>query len=112
MTDKYGSLQEILGRAVEYIQSADFQGAKEQLQLAFAIDVNAPQIHNLLGIMFELKNDEAVAMRHYRAAANLDGTYRPALANLYRLGEFGRKKNNIDYGLDVLSLRQRMENQK
>ena len=50
MTEKYGSLQEILGRAVEYIQTSDFQGAKEQIQLAFAIDVNAPQIHNLLGI--------------------------------------------------------------
>jgi len=108
MSETQVSFQEIVERAIQYLKAADFQGAKEQLQLAFALDMNAPQVHNLIGIMFELKHEESLAMRHYRASATLDGTYRPALENLYRLGTSDRKRKAIDYGSGYESLTQRV----
>ncbi len=40
--------------------------------------------------------DYKTALKHYRAALALDGTYRPAIENLYRLGQ--GKKSPILFG--------------
>ena len=49
---------------------------------------NAPQPHNLLGIVMEKEGDHASAMRHFRAAYALDPTYLPARQNLDHYGTF------------------------
>ena len=49
---------------------------------------NAPEPHNLLGIVMEKEGDHAGAMRHFRAAYALDPTCLPARQNLDHYGTF------------------------
>ena len=44
--------------------------------------------HNLLGIYLEKTGDHIEAMRHFRAACDLEPTYRPAEQNLIMFGTF------------------------
>jgi len=55
--------------------------------------------HHYLGIRCELSKEYNLAIRHYRAALALDGTYRPVIENLYRLGQ--GKKAPILFGDEV-----------
>ncbi len=48
----------------------------------------APQPHNLLGVVLEKLGNHADAMRHFRAAMDLDPTYSPARQNLTTYGTF------------------------
>lgn len=49
---------------------------------------DAPQPHNLLGLLLEKQNDHPKAMKHFRAAWVLDPTYLPARQNLDCYGTF------------------------
>lgn len=49
---------------------------------------DAPEPHNLLGLVLEAKRDHLAAMRHFRAAYALDPTYLPAQHNLDHFGTF------------------------
>lgn len=49
---------------------------------------NAPQPHNLLGVLLEKKGDKVMAMKHFRAAYALDPTYLPTRHNLDLFSEF------------------------
>lgn len=49
---------------------------------------HAPQPHNLLGIVLEMRGDHKAAMRHFRAAWSLDPGYAPARHNLDTYGTF------------------------
>lgn len=51
----------------------------------------APQPHNLLGVVLEKLGAHADAMRHFRAAMDLDPTYAPARQNLMTYGTFYSK---------------------
>ncbi len=42
--------------------------------------------HNLMGLLLEKQNDHVKAMKHFRAAAALDPTYKPASWNLAYFG--------------------------
>lgn len=54
---------------------------------AFEQDCECAMIQVYLGILNEIENHQAKAMRHYRAALALDGTNDLALYNMYRLGD-------------------------
>ena len=58
---------------------------------------DAPQPHNLMGILCEKCGNHACAMRHFRAAYALDPDYRPAQANLETFGTFF-SRGKIDFG--------------
>ena len=49
---------------------------------------HAPQPHNLMGILFEMRDDHVTAMKHFRAAWSLDPTYIPARHNLSNFASF------------------------
>lgn len=49
---------------------------------------DAPQPHNILGILLEKTGHHPEAMNHFRAALALDATYRPAEENLETYGTF------------------------
>lgn len=44
--------------------------------------------HNLMGLLLEQENQHTDAMKHFRAAADLDPTYEPAEWNLESFGGF------------------------
>ena len=54
---------------------------------------HAPQPHNLMGILYEMRDDRASAMKHFRAAWSLDPTYLPARHNLNCFASFSRVGN-------------------
>lgn len=49
---------------------------------------DAPEVHNLLGLVLEKQGEHAIAMKHFRAALALDETYIPARQNLECFGTF------------------------
>lgn len=86
----------VFKHAIACLQQRDFESLTTLLPGLFESDPDLPQYHLMLGIYHELGHHDALAMRHYRAALALDGTYAPALNNLYRLGD--GKHAPIDYG--------------
>lgn len=61
---------------------------------------HAPEPHNLLGILAETTGNLSLAGRHYRAAYDLDPTYKPAIRNLERITSFDYRVGNTnpDFG--------------
>jgi tetratricopeptide (TPR) repeat protein len=55
---------------------------------AFKLNNNSPKIHNILGVLSEIKRDKALAIKHYRAALGLDPSYKPAIKNLENITSF------------------------
>lgn len=49
---------------------------------------DAPEPHNLYGIILEKQRDTVGAMKHFRAAWALDPSYAPARQNMDRFGSF------------------------
>ncbi|TGE35138.1 hypothetical protein E4K67_26990 [Desulfosporosinus fructosivorans] len=49
---------------------------------------NAPEVHNLYGVLAELTGDLGLAGKHYRAAYALDPAYKPSSRNLERITSF------------------------
>ena len=49
---------------------------------------HAPQPHNLMGVLYEIRNDHVGALKHFRAAWSLDPTYVPARHNLDNFASF------------------------
>ena len=63
---------------------------------------HAPQPHNLMGILFEMKKNHISAMKHFRAAWALDPTYLPARHNLDTYASF---QPSGQYAFDEKDLR-------
>ena len=97
-TDK-GNFIENIRQASERLRIRDYDCAYSLIVEAMCADPNAPQPHNLLGILYELSGDGNLARRHYRAAYSLDPTYKPACSNLERIcTDFSNKLRSYDYG--------------
>lgn len=60
----------------------------DRIRNAMAACPDAPQPHNLLGIVLEKQGRHTEAMRHFRAAWALDPTYIPAEQNLETYATF------------------------
>ena len=94
------SFSEILQQIAVSLRSRDIETARDLIKQAVILNIDAPEPHNYLGILYEMTGDEIAARKHYRAAYALDPTYKPACRNLERLAEFkiGFKSRNYDYG--------------
>ena len=93
-TDDYRSLIELTKR---HISDRAFAPARETARKAIAADPAQPEAYNLLGALLEIKGAWLEAQKFYRAALDIDPTYKPAHANLDRvtsLDKFGK----IDLG--------------
>ena len=81
-------LQALCDGVRKYAKAHDYQKCVEMICEAMGKFPNAPQPHNLLGIVMEKEGDHAGAMRHFRAAYALDPAYLPARQNLDHYGTF------------------------
>lgn len=90
----------LISEAIKSLKSKDTESSKSFISDAMILNLDAPQPHNLLGILNEIKGDDSLARKHYRAAYALDPTYTPACHNLERLVmlEWGPQKRDYDYG--------------
>ena len=77
----------------EYLSKGNFDECEKIIYKAMYKYPHAAQPHNLLGIFLEKTGDHIEAMRHFRAACDLEPTYKPAEQNLIVFGTFcpGRK---------------------
>lgn len=73
-----------------------------QYKSAYAMTVQAmhdfpdrAEPHNLLGIYYMMRQQHALAMRHFRAAWALDPTFAPARTNLEQYGSFDKPKTFV-----------------
>ena len=77
----YGSLIELAKRQ---ISDRNFRIARQTVRKAISNDPSQPEAYNLLGALLEIKGDCLGAQKFYRAAIDIDPTFRPARENLNR----------------------------
>ncbi|MFP4017570.1 MAG: response regulator [Halanaerobiales bacterium] len=94
------SFEGILNLAKAEINKKNFNDAIDLLKKASSQDSEKPEPFNLMGIIYELKNQQAKAMKMYRAALALDPSYRPATDNIQRASETTTQPdiNDMDLG--------------
>jgi len=92
----YVSLIELTKRN---ISDRGFSAARETARKAIAKDPAKPEAYNLLGALLEIKGDWLEAQKFYRAALDIDPTFKPAWANLKRTTSWN-KFGGIDLGPD------------
>lgn len=87
-----------LAYAKNCIVARQLDKATEHLQRAVAGEPAKPEAFNLLGVLYELRNDIRNAQRMYRAALALDPTYRPAAENLHRTTQMRYTREGMSFG--------------
>ncbi|MBU2648636.1 response regulator [bacterium] len=90
----YGSLIELTKR---FISDRCFKKAIITVRKAIGIDPSQPEAYNMYGALLEMTDDWLEALKFYRAALDINPTYKPARMNLDRVtswNKFGR----IDMG--------------
>ena len=85
---KSGPLDHLCSLVRESVKLGDFEDCLHAIRNAMAEYPDAPQPHNLLGIVLEKQGNHPSAMRHFRAAWALDPTYLPAEENLKTYATF------------------------
>ena len=75
--------------------SGNFAECEKQIADIMSIYPHAPQPHNLMGVLFEMRNDHTTAIKHFRAAWSLDPTYIPARHNLDNFASFYSEKRFV-----------------
>jgi CheY-like chemotaxis protein len=70
--------------AKRHISDRSFVTARDIARKAIAIDPARAVAYNLYGALLEIKGDRLEAQKFYRAALDIDPTYKPARANLER----------------------------
>jgi FixJ family two-component response regulator len=69
--------------------------AKAVVHKALAKDPSKPEAYNLLGAFLECRGDRIEAQKFYRAALEIDPSFKPARANLERTGSL-KKSGKIE----------------
>ena len=101
--EKPADYRTLIDQSRNRIREGAFEAAWDNARRAVATDPARPEAYNLLGALLEIKHQGLEAQKFYRAALEIDPTYRPAGENLERitsrrqigpidLGEGGEKK--------------------
>ena len=83
-----GTLDCLCSQVREAVRQGELETCLQEICNAMAEYPDAPQPHNLLGIVLEKQGNHTSAMRHFRAAWALDPTYIPAEENLKTYATF------------------------
>ncbi len=70
------------------VGSGDYAACEDLISKAMGANPHSPEPHNLMGILLEKTGNHPMAMKHFRAACDLDPTYRPASQNINNYGTF------------------------
>ena len=101
--EKPADYRTLIDQSRNRIREGAFEAAWDTARRGVATDPARPEAYNLLGALLEIKHQGLEAQKFYRAALEIDPTYRPAGENLERitsrrqigpidLGEGGEKK--------------------
>jgi DNA-binding NtrC family response regulator len=83
------------------INNREFDEARGHLAEVIRQNDRMIEAHNLLGVLFEMKGEYAVAKRCYGRAISIDSHYEPAQQNMRRLFElfhFGSSEEPVNLG--------------
>ena len=94
----YRSLIEVAKR---HVSDRSFDAARRCVQRALADDPGQPEAYNLLGALLEIRGDWLEAQKYYRAALDIDPTFKSARANLERTVSWN-KRGRIDLGPEAV----------
>lgn len=75
-------LVSLCDRVKACIKRDAYEECMDEICYAMCQHPDAPEPHNLMGILMEKKSDHVGAMKHFRAALELDPTYLPAKENM------------------------------
>lgn len=88
LTERKKELTALCHAVKAFADNGEFQKCKTLIFGAAEKYPNAPEPHDLLGIVLEKQGDHPAAMKQFRAAWALDPTYLPARQNLDSFGTF------------------------
>ena len=88
ITADRNKLEELCDTVRQLALQGDFMECEKLITDAMSRHPHAPQPHNLMGVLLEMRNDHTTAMNHFRAAWSLDPTYCPARHNLDNFASF------------------------
>ena len=74
----------------ELTRKGDYAECEKLIADAMCKYPHTPQPHNLMGVLFEMRDNHVAAMKHFRAAWALDPTYIPARHNLNLFASFNK----------------------
>lgn len=81
-------LVELCAEAKRFVGENRLEECERLVRNAMAEFPDAAEPHNLFGIVLIREGDPVRAMKHFRAACDLDPAFVPARVNLERFGEF------------------------
>ena len=81
--------------AMERLRLRDDERCMEIIRQAMYLYPESAEPHNLLGLLRKAQGDRVQAMKHFRAALDLDPTYTPARQNMME----GSGPNVAEYSL-------------
>lgn len=87
----------LIQMAKRHIADRNFVNARETVRKAISKGPEHPEAYNLLGALLEIGGDWLNAQKFYRAALNMDPTFKPAKANLDRITSWNMS-GKIDLG--------------
>ncbi|MBF0376270.1 MAG: response regulator [Desulfamplus sp.] len=91
---------ELIKIAIEKIESKKFNNARYILSRAIALNPGRPEAYNLIGALLEINHEPLEAQKFYRAALDINPTYKPAWFNIERITSFD-KHGDIDFGKNI-----------
>lgn len=97
--DMAAGYEALIAIAKRHITDGRFEDARRITRKAIATDPAQPEAYNLLGALVEMQGDLIEAQKFYRAALDIDPSYKPAWANLGRTASH-HKLGKIDLGKD------------
>lgn len=83
-----GALDIIIQKAIGALKKCELEQAVSYLHEAMTYDDKLACVHNLLGVVAEIKGDTDLACAYYRASSAFDSQYEPANKNLERITDF------------------------
>ena len=83
-----GDIKRFCLRVRESMLLGDYEKCLEDICYGLYHYPHAPEPHNLMGILLEKQSNHLLAMKHFRAALDLDPTYEPAKANIAAFANF------------------------
>jgi DNA-binding response OmpR family regulator len=90
-----------LAQAKRALNKRWFEEAEVYLKQAIGLEGSSAEVHNLMGVLHELRNEHDASYRSYRAALKANRHYEPAQHNMKRYYErftFGKSDVPVDTG--------------
>ena len=81
-------LLDLCNHVKECFHKNAYKACMEEICYAMYLHPDSPEPHNLMGILQDRQGNHTGAMKHFRAALDLDPTYLPAKENMLDYARF------------------------